>query len=46
MGAGGGEVLAGRPTDSNGTGLDASLETFLTNLEGGGVSRKGKERHH
>ena len=29
-------VLAGRPTDFNGTGLDASLETFLTNLEGGG----------
>ena len=41
-------MLAGRPTDFNGTGLDASLETFLTNLEegGGGVSRKGKERHH
>ena len=39
-------VLAGRPTDFNGTGLDASLETFLNNLGGGGVSRKGKERHH
>ena len=33
----GGGVLAGRPTDFNGTGLDASLETFLINLEGGGV---------
>ena len=30
-------VLTGRPTDFNGTGWDASLETFLTNLEGGGV---------
>ena len=43
---GGEGVLAGRPTDFNGARLDASLETFLTNLEGGGVSRKGKERHH
>ena len=32
---GGEGVLAGRPTDFNGTGLDASLETFLINLEGG-----------
>ena len=32
---GGEGVLAGRPTDFNGARLDASLETFLTNLEGG-----------
>ena len=31
---GGEGVLAGRPTD--GMGLDASLETFLNNLGGGG----------
>ena len=44
---GGEGVLAGRPTDLNETGLDASLETFLTKKRknkgrggGGGVSRQ------
>ena len=33
-------MLAGRPTDFNGTGLDTSLETFLTNLDWGVLAEK------